>query len=205
MEFNHNVFEYVHQDWLNGWISHQTYQRLASSRRGRGYLRQVFFDRFKLEPQGVYDFRASATRFSLLHPAELETLCLRLGMARYHRIFSRIIKRSERDKVKQLLGQDAYQFVTRRAALMVAPAMELNERGVDELDRTYLSQVGWSTLAGLIDGRQDRWRRTRLKLPPAVTVSNDSTNFIPQPHAYALAYRILTNTIDSKWTHVFNS
>ncbi len=173
VRFNQHPAATLHSDHAPPGVDSQLLARLLASPRAERQLSRWVVRHHGLSPAGFWRFEYPPQRLALLEPEALAQLVrFAAATANYPKILSLIGGGTLRE-VKQTLGEGAYSFALKRAALTVGPRpLESDASPVtgESLVRTGLSWL--RTCLG--SDSPELLKRVSLKLPAGWTISPET-------------------------------
>lgn len=114
--FNYLSASYLHQTRLAKYLPAWAEGKLLASRRVVSKLSDMILREEKLEGKYFFDFEDPLRRIALLDTSVLDRLIFLVGLTVHAPRISQIIRKSEALKVKEDIGNDAYDFAVKKAA-----------------------------------------------------------------------------------------
>ena len=170
--FNFHPALHIHPRRFDGHIPPAIVEFLSKSRRGERRLSRWANSHWQLPANPYWDFADPRRRLALLQPLQLESLLRYAGAAVHADVISRAIDRQTKSKFREALGEQAYHFAVKRAALLsrgipesLRPRLETNDDLQTTLETTGYRCVLFcqSEIPPLLA------QRLNLKLPADVT------------------------------------
>ena len=205
-EFNRFPTRYAHPSWWpQGWGPDWKKGIIADS-RSEARLGEAMLQHWELPYRPCFDFGAPMRRLALLDPAPLNRLVLLAGLARHAEEISRIIVRSQVQKLRFQIGEEAYKFVLLRAPLLTGqlPAGDGATETTDWAERATFT--GLSMLSACLGPElQIMSGRVSLKFSRGMIEAWDVK---PCPEAPEVLFRlfrkVLLQEVEPAWDVIFS-
>jgi hypothetical protein len=206
VRFNLHPASTLHRDHIPSGLSSEVFNRLAQSPRGERHLSGWIAREYGLSPDGFWRFEYPPQRLALLDPPVLLDLVRYSAAALCHRSMTALIGGSTLRDVKQFLGEQAYHFALKRAALVVGPASAEQSPLRGSLSALALAASGVSCLRTCLGGdAPELLRRTSLKLPAAMAISVETpVAAMDRDRCWRIIRRILLTEIAPEVAPCFN-
>ncbi|MDP0588174.1 MAG: SctK family type III secretion system sorting platform protein [Candidatus Endonucleobacter bathymodioli] len=171
IEFNLCPVSYIHGSWLKKVKYAQLVKLLCKKDQSHSYLSQYLLGHFGLNADFDYEFDVAEKRVALASSEELIQLVLYIGIVLNERVIRSVVKREDRVKLEQCLGEDAYYFAVKKAQFLLsaiqgdAPGILVDWNNTDRF-KSSLMLSGLQVLAIVYaDMTQAFRKRLLLKLP----------------------------------------
>ncbi|HVJ69771.1 MAG TPA: SctK family type III secretion system sorting platform protein [Caulifigura sp.] len=205
VRFNQHPAATLHRDHIPSGIEAALFDRLIQSPRGEHKLSGWIARQAGLSPDGFWRFEYPPQRIAVLEPGQLLALArFAAATAEHGRIVSLIGGGMLRD-VKQVLGDAAYNFALKRAALTIGPK-PLETDTSAPLSGESLARSGASWLRTCLGADSpELLKRTSIKLPAAFAILPETAPAsIDRDRCWKILKRILLTEIAPELAPCFN-
>lgn len=189
------------------------WRRLIDSPGGAARMSLLIHRRLGIDQQVRLDELVEArSRFGLLRGADIMRLLSFAAAGVMTSEWCNLVQQQDRERARRGLGDQAWEFVTQRSRLTVAP-----------LGKRYGIAIGWETessdvetmlaqhitlqlhvLQDLIDDRSPEYQtRVRLKLPESYSNAKTSSRTIAREEAWTLVRRLIQQELEPRWQSCF--
>jgi hypothetical protein len=207
VRFNLHPASTLHTDYFPEGVDSNLIRRVLTSPRGERQLSQWTIGRYQLAPAGFWQFDYVPQRLALLDAEQLRSLMRFAAAAAHHSRIASLIGGTQLRDVKQTLGDEAYNFALKRAALTVGPKpIEAVVSPETPLTAEVISQTGVSWLRTCLGADSpELLKRTSLKLAAASALSTETPPAaIDRDRCWRIVKRILLTEIAPEATACFN-
>ncbi|WP_263079056.1 Yop proteins translocation protein K [Endozoicomonas sp. Mp262] len=173
-DFNFRPLTYIQQGWFSELRVDTELVEVFSQCPDEG--NQWLIDKLGLGEQWVFEFPNAVSWLALADPCHLQQIIRYCGLARWNPALRQIIWREQRDRVRQCLGDKAYEFAVNAAPLLLSqwPAHLLKKTALPQNDNELLYALDTSGLelltALLPEKRSALATRLKLKFPACFEV-----------------------------------
>ena len=171
LEFNLYPVRYIHSSWLKDIKYGQVVRSLAERNQTHSWLSNYLLGYFELNETFDYEFSSLEKRVALTSRDELFQLILYIGIILNVSVIRSVVRRDERVKLEQCLGDDAYLFAVKKAQFLsrqntLGAPMILIDWGNTERFKSFLMVSGLQILAVVYADMPEAFKkRISLKFP----------------------------------------
>ena len=116
--FNLSPIHYIHASWLKEVEHAQLVALLREQEQSHVWLSKYLLSCFELSSHFDYEFNSPEKRIALASTDELLKLILYIGIVLNERVIRSVIMRSQRTRLEQCLGEEAYYFAVKKAQFL---------------------------------------------------------------------------------------
>ncbi|MEW4486698.1 SctK family type III secretion system sorting platform protein [Thalassoglobus sp. JC818] len=174
MRFNHPLASTIHPE-RRTWDSTLNLTAIESTARGRRRMSRELQSTLQLADSAFFDFEPPLRRFALLTWEELKRLVTLAGAVCVGKSITRLIRRDDRKRVCDQLGEDLFQFAVQKSQL--TSNFPQYDCDVSDLSSERMEIVGWNLFASCyVDEPAAFLTRLQLKAPRKITLMKPLEN-----------------------------
>lgn len=190
IHFNLSPINYIHASWIKDVDHAQLVAFLRKKEDSHVWLSKYLLNFFELSSHFDYEFISPEKRIALASTDELLKLILYIGIVINEQVIRSVIVRSQRAKLEQCLGTEAYYFAVKKAQFLSSnnyqqiPLVAINWDDINRF-KSLLMANGLKILSIVYSDMPSAFKkRLSLKLPkswcthleqPADNLSNKSS------------------------------
>jgi len=168
--------------------------RLRQNARAERYFSRFVLSAWQLEQPYVFEFQSPAEKVVLVSADTLEQLAERLGLLCYSDLIRRCVRRDERARLVQAIGEQRRQYAL-SGIVRHGNALSTFACGADGLSVDQVRAAGWRcVLACASTAVAAARKRFELKLPLGVQLNGGG-----EPDRWPLVERILKSEFRGEW------
>ncbi|MDP0560997.1 MAG: SctK family type III secretion system sorting platform protein [Candidatus Endonucleobacter sp. (ex Gigantidas childressi)] len=211
IEFNLCPIRYIHGSWLKKLQYAELVKVLREQDQSYNYLSQYLLEHFGLNEDFDYEFGIVEKRVALASSKELMQLVLYIGIILNESVIRSVVRRDDRVKLEQCLGEDAYYFAVKKAQFLIrpsqvnAPSILIDWKNTDKF-KSFLMINGLQVLAIVYaDMTQAFRKRLLLKLPRSWRnhLKSSQSDIVSKEQGLSLLIKSYKE-VNSQWRHLFS-